>query len=233
MKKFIVLILLIAFLVVAIYGAVNFFGKEEGSQPDIFKKDEYKEYKAGEYITFSDSKWYVLYDSNKTEEDVTLISADILNLEEEQLDTVLSGIYESSDLNKYLKNEYAKSLGEEKLVEKNGYKVRLFNKDDLDNLLDVTYNEKKDEYEINNCPDYICLTNAYYSTMIDTNEKVEFENVYLNVSDIEDPLYDDYELHLRYYNITTTYETFKLNSIVDNTNLLIRPVINVYKSYLE
>lgn len=233
MKRFIILVFLIIFLVVSIYAAVNFFDTEDNSGNKIFNKEEYTSYKAGDTIDFNDSEWYVMYDSDKNTDYLTMISADLITLEEQDIAYVVNGIYESSDLNNYLKNEYAEELGVDKLVEKNGYKVRLFNKDDLDNLLDVTYDSKNDEYKINNCPQYICQTNSFFATMIDTNQDIELKDVYLNVDDIEDPLFDEYELHLKYYNITSTYETFRMNSITDTATLFIRPVINVYKNSLD
>lgn len=233
MKKFIVLIFLIIFLVISIYAAVNFLGKDDNKIKDIIKKDEYKEYKAGDFIKFQERNWYVMYDSDKKSDYVTLITADLLTLEDEGIGSVLNGIYESSDLNKYLKDNYANELGQENLVEINGYKVRLFNKDDFDHLLKAKYDEKKDEYTLTDCPEYICQTNSSYATMIDTNSDIELENVYLNVDDIENPLYGEYKLHLKYYNISSTYETYKMDSITDTTALFIRPVINVYKSSLE
>lgn len=233
MKKFIVLIFLIIFLGVSIYAAVNFLGNDNKKIKDIIKKDEYKEYKAGDFIKFQERNWYVMYDSDKKSDYVTLITADLLTLQDEGLGTVLNGIYESSELNKYLKNNYTDELGQNNLVEINGYKVRLFNQDDFNHLLKGEYDEEKDEYTLTECPEYICQTNSTYATMIDTNSDVELEDVYLNVDDIEDPLYDEYQLHLKYYNISSTYETHKMKSITDTTALFIRPVINVYKSSLE
>ncbi|HAB66702.1 MAG TPA: hypothetical protein DCE23_04980 [Firmicutes bacterium] len=233
MKRFVILIFLIIFLVISIYGAVRFFGNDGTPIDNMFRKEEYKEYKAGDAVKFNDSKWYVMYDSNKDSDYVTAISADLVTLDDEGIKYVVSGIYETSELNKYLKNDYVKMLGEDKLVEKNGYKVRLFNKDDLDVLLDTTYDKDNDEYTINNCPSYICQTNTHHATMIDTNSNVDLKNVYLNIDDIDDPLYDEYKLHLKYYNISSTYETYRLNSITDNVSLIIRPVINVYKNSLE
>ena len=61
----------------------------------------------------------------------------------------------------------------------------------------------------------------------------EFVDVYNNVNDIEDLLYGDYTLHLKYYNVSSTYEKHMLVSLVDDATLFVRPVINVYKSSLK
>ena len=69
--------------------------------------------------------------------------------------------------------------------------------------------------------------------MIDTNINKEFIDVYNNVSDIENIMFDDYTLHLRYYNLASTYNTYKLESLVSDASLFVRPVINVYKNNLN
>ncbi len=237
MKRYIILIVLLIVLVFSLFIGLNYLNNEETTVKNIFNnKEAYKEYKSGDLVKLNDEEWYVMYDSHKDSDYVTLISADIFSLEELGIDTVVKGIYETSEINKYLKGEYARNIGEEKLVEKNGYTVRLFNQDDLDLLIDledIRYDENKDEYVIDECPDFICLTNTFYATMIDTNDKLELYDVYYNVDDIEDILYGEYQLHLKYYNITSTYETYKINSIVDNATLFVRPVINVYKNSLD
>lgn len=236
MKRYIILIILLIILGVGLFIGLNLINDEETTVKKIFTKEGFNEYKSGDLVKLNGDEWYVMYDSNKDSDYVTLISADILSLDEMEIDTVLKGIYETSDLNKYLKDEYAKSIGEDKLVEKNGYKVRLFDKDDFNFLIneeDYSYDEERDEYVLTECPEFICLTNTFYATMIDTRNDVEFFDVYYNVADIEDLLYGDYTLHLKYYNITATYETYKINSLVDNATLFVRPVINVYKNSLD
>ncbi len=236
MKRYIILIVLIIILAVGLFVRFNFINEEETTVKKIFTKETFKEYKNGDLVKLNGDEWYVMYDSTNESDYVTLISADILSLDEIGIDTVLKGIYETSDLNKYLKDEYAKSIGEEKLVEKNGYTVRLFDKSDFDFLIneeDYSYDEEKDEYVLRECPEYICLTNTFYATMIDTRDDLEFYDVYYNVEDIENVLYDDYTLHLKYYNITATYDTYKINSLVNSATLFVRPVINVYKNSLD
>ena len=123
-----------------------------------------------------------------------------------------------------------KEYGEKNLVEKNGYKVRLFDQDDLKQLLDVEYNEEDDSYTIIECPNYICLNNTSFSTMISTNSKYEGIDVYNNLNDIGNEEY--YKLHLPYYHIVGENNEYSLESIVDDTAMFVRPVINVYKSSL-
>jgi len=237
MKKFIIFIILILVVVGGMFLIKSrLVDKEEVETKKTFKKKEYKEYKVGDLVSFHEEDWYVLYDSSKKDDYLTLISSNILSLEEEGITTVVNGIYESSSINHYLKSDMVEELGEDNLVDKNGYKVRLFNQDDFNQLFkesDIEYDEEKDEYTLNNCPAFICLTNTYYATMIDTNNDKEMLDVYSNVEDVEDLLYEDYTLHLKYYNITSTYETFRMNSLVDNTTLFVRPVIHVYKESLE
>lgn len=227
-KKVICVILLIIIIAVSFTFIIS--SNNDSKIVKILKNKVYETYKSGDIVNFNDEKWYVMYDSDKNDDYITLISKDILYLEDSNLSLAIDGIYETSSINEYLKNDYTKSLGEEKLVEKNGYSVRLFNEDDFKNLVDATYNEKNDEYIINNCPEFICLTNTFYATMIDTNSNKEFIDVYNNVADIENLLYEDYVLHLKYYNLTSTYNTYKLNSLVDDATLFVRPVINVYKN---
>lgn len=81
------------------------------------------------------------------------------------------------------------------------------------------------------CPDYVCLYNSVYATMIDTHS-IEKENVYNNIDDISDLDTDDYQLHLKYYNISNDFGNEKLESIVNDATLMIRPVINLKKSSL-
>lgn len=237
MKRYIIIIVLLIILGLGVYVGIEYVGGEDVSIKKISNaKDTYEEYKVGDLVSFKDEEWYVMYDSDKDTDYVTLISSNILSLDELGIDTVVKGIYETSDINKYLKEEYAKELGEENLFEKNGYKVRLFNKEDLDFLIDsesITYDEDNDEYIISECPEFVCLTNTFYATMIDTNDSVELYDVYYNVDDVEDMKYEDYTLHLKYYNITSTYDTYKVNSLVNDTTLFVRPVINVYKKSLE
>lgn len=233
MKKYIILIILFVILGLGIFVGFNVLDDKETTVKTIFNKKTYDEYKVGDLVRFNDEEWYVMYDSLKNSDYVTLISSNIISLEEENITTVVGGIYETSELNKYLKNDLAKSLGEENLVEKNGYKIRLLSEDDFESLVTAEYNKEKDEYEITDCPDFICLTNCFYATMIDTENNLDLTDVYYNVDDIEDVLYDDYVLHLKYYNLSSTYETYKLNSLVDNATLFVRPVINVYKSSLD
>lgn len=207
--------------------------KDGDSISQIFKAKTYDVYEAGDVVEFGDESWYVMYDSDKSTDYVTLISKNIIYLEDEDLSIVVNGIYETSKVNEYLKNEYAKVLGEDNLVERNGYKVRLFNNNDFDNLITASYDKENDEYTITDCPEFICLTNTFFATMIDTNTDIEFIDVYNNVNDIENILYDEYTLHLKYYNLSSTYDTNKLVSLVDNATLFIRPVVNVYKESLK
>lgn len=234
MKKVIIIIILLIIVGAGIIFGMKFFGKENGGINNIFDKTTYKEYKTGDFVKFNDSLWYVVYNSDKNTDYVTLISSDIISLEDNE--NAISGIYETSKVNYYLKNDYAKELGEDKLVERNGYKVRLLNKSDFDYLVNeenLTYNEKLDEYDIKDCPEFLCLTNTFYGTMIDTTDNKEVTDAYYNVDDIDNVRFGEYTLHLNYYNITTTYETFKLNSVTENASLFVRPVINVYKKYVE
>lgn len=233
MKKYIILVILLIVLGCGIFITCNVLDNEAPSIKKIFNKTEYKIYKAGNVVEFADERWYVLHNSDNKTEYVTLISSNIMYLDDEELAYVIGGIYETSAINNYLSNEYVKKIGSKNFVEVNGYKARLFNKDDFDKLIDATYDEDTDSYNINNCPEYICLTNTSFATMIDTNQNKEFVDVYNNINDIENLLYGDYTLHLKYYNITSTYEKHMLLSLVDDATLFVRPVINVYKSSLE
>lgn len=232
MKKYIILIILLVILGCGVFITFTALDKDSPSIEKIFSKKEYKTYRAGDVVEFADKRWYVLHKSDKNTEYVTLISSDIMYLDGEELEYVVSGIYETSAINEYLSNDYVKELGSKNFVEVNGYKARLFNQDDFDKLIDATYDEENDKYEIHNCPEYICLTNTSFATMIDTNQNKEFIDVYNNVDDIENIMYGDYTLHLKYYNISSTYEKHSLESLVDDATLFVRPVINIYKSSL-
>lgn len=233
MKKYIILVILLIILGCGIFVTCTVLDNDTPSIKKIFTKKEYKPYKAGYVVEFANERWYVLHDSNKDTEYVTLISSNIMYLDNEELSYVIGGIYETSAINNYLSNEYVKELGSKNFVEVNGYKARLFNQDDFNTLVDSVYNEETDSYDIQSCPEYICLTNTSFATMIDTNLEKEFVDVYNNVNDIEDLLYGDYTLHLKYYNVSSTYEKHMLVSLVDDATLFVRPVINVYKSSLK
>ena len=217
-KKIAMVVVLVLLLLFTGFVAIKTFGKTEGAKIRIFsnKKETYTTFKKGDVVDFHDSEWYVLYDSSEKDDYVTLISADILYLGDEDITEVIDGIYETSDLNKYLKNEY----------------VRLFDEEDMKNLLDVTYDDGLDAYEINNCPDYICLTNNYFATMIDTKGS-QISSVYESLEDFNESEQEEKRLHLKYYNIYATYETTGMSSITSDTTLIVRPVINLKKEALE
>lgn len=233
MKRIIILIVLVILLFLGIFIISNKMTSDENVVKNIFKGSIYDSYKAGETVSFADDEWFVMYDSSSKEDSLTLINSGILFLGEDGISEVLNGIFETSELNEYFKNDYAKMLGEKNLVEKNGYKVRLLNMDDIKKLTQYEYNKDDDSYTFSSCPDYICLPNNYYATMIDTDCEFEKADVYNNVSDIENNVIGEYQLHLKYYNIYSTLTDFKMNSIVDDTTLIVRPVINVYKSSIE
>ena len=71
--------------------------------------------------------------------------------------------------------------------------------------------------------------------LIELEGKKEFVNIkkYTITKFKEDLLYGDYTLHLKYYNVSSTYEKHMLVSLVDDATLFVRPVINVYKSSLK
>lgn len=229
MKRIIILFVLVILLFFGIFGLTKTFSNDKNVVKNIFKSEIYASYKAGDIVSFADDEWIVMYDSSSKEDSMTLINSGILYLGEDEISDVIDGIYETSKLNDYLENDYANLLGEKNLVEKNGYKVRLLNMDDIKELTEYEYDEKEDRYVFLSCPDYICLTNNYYATMIDTNNEFEKTDVYNNVKDIEDNIIGEYQLHLKYYNIYSTLTDFSLESIVDDTTLIVRPVINVYK----
>lgn len=233
MKKYIILIILLIILGCGTFIVFNVLNDNNPTIKKMFNKEDYKEYESGDVVSFANERWYVLHDSSKEKEYVTLISSDIQYLDDEKLAYVSSGIYETSAINKYLSNDYIKELGSENFIEINGYKARLFNQDDFDKLIVAQYDEDEDSYILEKCPEFVCLTNTYYATMIDTNNDKEFVDVYNNIGDIEDLLYGDYTLHLRYYNISNTYDTHSLDSLVNDATLFVRPVINVYKSSLN
>ena len=227
MKKTLIIgLLAIVFIIGALF--ISFQFSEDSPLKIGKKKKTYEVYEKGDVVDFYDDSWFVLYDSDKTEEYVTLISSKISYFEEAP--TVIQGIYETSDINKYFKDVLTKEYGEDNLVEKNGYSVRLFDQDDMRQLLDVKYNEKDDSYTIIDCPNYICLNHTSFATMIDSDINYEATDVYNNVSDIGDEEY--YQLHVPYYHIVGVDNEYSLDSIVDNTAMFVRPVINVHKESL-
>ena len=232
MKKKIIIIMTVIVLLIGLIFGIWFVNNKDTDIKKIFKPETYKEYKVGEVITFKDQEWYVLYDSDKKTDYVTLLSADLLYLADDGIENVFNDPYDESLLNKYLENDYLNNLGSDNFVEVEGYKVRLLNMKDINNFVEVIYNEENDEYNLSDCPQYLCLPNASFATMIETKNK-EFTDVYNDVEEIEDPLYDEYTLHLKYYRLTSTYDTNKLVSLVEDTYLLVRTVINVYKNSLE
>jgi len=216
-KRSIILIVLLIMLVLGLVAFSKAFGKKDSSIKEIFKQEKYQAYKSGDLVSFNNQDWYVLHDSSENDNYVTLIYKGILYLEENGIAESDYNVYESSDLNKYLKEDFTNFLGEKNLREVNGYKVRLFNDDDL-KLLNVKYDDETDSYDITDCPDFICLTNVFYATMISTNSSVQ------GLDELE---------HLNYYNLSTTYDTYKLESLVEDSTLFVRPVVNVYKESIN
>ncbi len=233
-KRYILLTIFIIVFVFASLVAIKTFTKKGEGGIKIFNvnKVTYKEYKQGDKLEFKDGEWYVMYDSSSKDDYVTLISADILFLGDEEITDVVMGIYETSDLNNYLKNTYAVELGINNLVERNGYTIRLFNEDDMKSLLKVDYDNTFDSYKIEECPEFVCLTNAFYATMIDT-KGTQISSVYTNLDDFNESEQDEKKLQLKYYNITGTYETCIMNSVVEDSTLFVRPVINLKKDAIE
>ena len=231
MKRYIILIILFIMLVVGFVAFNKAYSNEDSTVKKMFSNEKYAKYKSGDLVSFKGEEWYVLHDSSDKDNYVTLIYKGVLYLEEEGLSNTIYKVYESSDLNSYFKNDYLKSLGDDNLREVNGYKIRLFNQDDMRRLLETTYDEKTDSYDIKNCPDFICLTNVYYATMIPTNTNKDYD--VSDIDSIEDYNIDEYKVHINYYNLDTTYDTYNLNSIVSDVSLFVRPVINVYKERLD
>ncbi len=233
-KRYVLLTIFIIVFVFASFVAIKTFTKKGEGGIKIFNinKVTYKEYKQGDKLEFKDREWYVMYDSSSKDDYVTLISSDILFLGDEEITDAVMGIYETSDLNNYLKNTYAVELGVSNLVERNGYTVRLFNEDDMKSLLKVDYDNTFDSYKIEECPEFVCLTNAFYATMIDT-KGTQISSVYTNLDDFNESEQDEKKLQLKYYNITGTYETCIMNSVVEDSTLFVRPVINLKKDAIE
>lgn len=229
MKKTLVVCLVVVLLTWGCYFLLtNMFGDEETNERKEKGPTKYAEYKAGDIVDFYDDSWYVMYDSDEKTDYVTLFSSKISFFEE--IPTVIDGIYETSNIKEYLENTLAEKYGKANLVEKNGYSIRLFNEDDMKELLKVEYDKKTDSYEILECPNYICLNYTFFATMIDTNRRFEQVDVYNKLDDID---YDEeYLFHLKYYNIVGNDNEFKLESVVDDTTLFVIPVINVLKTSL-
>jgi len=231
MKRYVILAVLVLLLIFGLFAFFKaYINKEEKPIKKIFHNEKFKTYKSGDLVKFNGEEWYVLYNSTEKDNYVTLIYKGILYLEEDELSVVDYKVYEASKLNSYLKGKYVSSLGEDKLREVHGYKARLFNEDDMKTLLSTNYNEKDDSYEIVECPDFICLTNVFYATMIPTREGDYNTD---DIDAINDSSFEEYNVHLSYYNLSTTYEEKTLDSIVDDGTLFLRPVINVYKESLD
>jgi hypothetical protein len=230
MKRYIILAVLVLLLIFGLFAFFKAYNKEDKPIQRIFKNEKFKTYKSGDLVKFNDEEWYVLYNSSEKDNYVTLIYKGIVYLEDEELSNVDYKVYEASKLNSYLKGDYVKQLGEDKLREVHGYKARLFNEDDMKTLLNTNYNEDTDSYEITDCPDFICLTNVFYATMIPTKNGDYETNKEDEISESDE---EAYSVHLSYYNLSTTYEDQTLESIVDDETLFLRPVINVYKESLD
>jgi len=230
MKRYIILAVLVLLLIFGMFAFFKAYSKEEKPIQKIFKNEKYKTYKSGDLVKFNGEEWYVLYNSSEKDNYVTLIYKGIMYLEEEDFSNVDYKVFEASKLNGYLKGKFIDTIGKDKFREINGYKARLFNEDDMRTLLDVEYDEETDSYQINECPDFICLTNVFYATMIPTKEGDYGTD---NIEDDNNPEYEEYSIHLSYYNLSTTYEDQSLESIVEDETLFFRPVVNVYKESLD
>lgn len=231
MKKKVVL--LIVLLILLVGGFLVFLGIKNGNHlTSIFVKKNFKEYKAGDTIVINDEDWYVLRNSSSKEDYVTLIFGNIYYYVD--VPYVLDEIYETSDLRKFLENDFTNEfLKDVKLVDKSGYKIRLLDMDDFNNVINYKYDSSSDTYDLGDCPFYLCLNNNVFATMIDTTGKGIGSDVKKSVSEIDDPLFDEYELHLKYYNVNSRDDKNVLESVTNDATLFIRPVINVSKEGLE
>ena len=229
MKRTVVIVILLVLLTSGFVFLLIYSNKKGVS---LFGKDNsYEEYKAGDVVTIQDDEWYVLYDSSKEDDYVTLISDRIFY--EPSIPYVFNEIYETSSLRKYLEKDFVKEYLEDvTLVEKSGYKIRLLDMDDF-NKVEYSYDKKEDKYVLKDCPDYVCLHANKFSTMIDTSDVNIDNEIYTDVNDIENPEYDKYKIHLKYYNVNAMEDEIVLESISDDASLFIRPIINVDKKSLE
>ena len=228
MKKklfFTIVLLVLLILSVVVFSHIS---KKNGG---IFNRNyTFKEYKVGDSIRLNNEEWYVIKNSSKKDNYVTLISSSFYYNEDNSY--VLEEIYETSKLRKYLENDFVKEhLDGIELVEKSGYKIRLLELDDFNNLVNYSYDKKEDIYKLEDCSFYLCLTGSRFATMIDTESDTK-KDEYSSVSDIKN-LFDDYKLHLRYYNVNSIEEDIILESVTSDAIMFIRPVINVNKDSIE
>ena len=225
-RKILVIIFVILFIVCLI--VFTHISKKNGG---IFNRNySFKEYKVGDSVRLNNEEWYVIKDSSKKDNYVTLISSSFYYSDENQF--VLEEIYETSKLRKYLENDFINEhLEGIELVEKNGYKIRLLELEDFNNIVNYNYDKKEDIYKLEDCPFYFCLTGSRFGTMIDTNSKTE-NGVYDSVSEIKS-LFENYKLHLKYYNVNSLNEDVILESVTEDAIMFIRPVINVNKDSIK
>jgi hypothetical protein len=93
----------------------------------------YKEYKIGDIIKINDENWYTIEDSNSEKDYIKLI-----NLNYKRLIRNCKEDYTHLNEKNYLEGEYLKNIGESKLKEVDGYKIRLITIDEFKNLAELT-----------------------------------------------------------------------------------------------
>lgn len=98
----------------------------------------YTEYKIGDTIDINEEPWYVISNSNKEQDYVTLIN---LNYNRTIKDCYTK--YDNLNEKKYFEGEYLNSLNV-KTKEVDGYKIRLIKLEEYENLVDLTKKDIKD-----------------------------------------------------------------------------------------
>lgn len=214
MKKIIIIlcILIIIFINAFLLSKINDnpIIKTVKKVEEIIENSIYKEYKIGDIIKLNNEEWYVIEDSDKDKDYITLINT---NYNRKIKDCFNKYIYLNEK--NYFEGEYSKSIGIDKLKEVNDYYIRLITLEEYNKLAELT---KKEIDEIK----YSYTTKPSYTWVKEINT--------LSMTDID--FYDDIEdktnLCASWYIQSNIRQVFSIKDDFIN----IQPVINYLKDYI-
>ncbi len=203
-------------------------------------QEEEISYTVGEEVIFNEEEWYVL-NINEEEDYLTLVSKDEIIVDSIYFDDELlfdmvryftdeKEAYVDSALYIYIEEEVIPTMDEDSLVAVDGYKVRLLNLEDIQQVMELTTlvdDNGLTYYQQASDGDYSWLvpTNSWYWTMIECEDEVD--NVVYGESSSEK------YLHFSWYIITNYNDCIEVTSIGTRTDDAIKLVANVVTSAVE
>jgi len=208
------------------------------------KKITYNKYKIGDIITYKGNKYYVIENSGKSKNYITLLKDESLTLNDlkDNKETVISNIKQSKakgnveklcdsnknctngsvqpDIEKILNNWINYELNENDLIEVNGYKVTKTDDLYMNKIIVPVINVKKDaldnNYEVDS--EVIYKNDLYKVIEIGTNYYTLEKKEALNQEQIKIYSSDDLILYSPYYISDTCNSSYNLGGCSSNFN---------------